>query len=340
MLIGKISNIFQPIHLHPILRSSIKSYYIFIFVVLFIIYFIPVLIIVILVNKKERLKIVWPIKFLQIFLPLFSITFYGQIFLTLLKIFDNYKGNLAVSFNIRERYADMYKYIAPITAIGLGLISLTALITNLLYFKPIFNESSSDILKKHNSYCDITLLFSKILINLMFTLDKGLPSEHWLELSILTIFCGSNAFFAIFYQNRVNKVLIFLNEFFSLILFYAYFSIFISNIIVKFLDFTGWLYLFSSGAIIIFIFLLKQRKKDNYFLSKSHLSINTPGEYYLYVSKLNSLFFTQNYARKNYIIFRGFISFIELRCIDKNCPLKKYLENLNKGIESEYLLII
>ena len=111
MLIGKISNIFQPIHLHPILRSSIISYYIFIFVVLFIIYFIPVLIIVILVNKKERLKIVWPIKFLQIFLPLFSITFYSQIFLTLLKIFDNYKGNLTVSFNIRERYASLYKYV-------------------------------------------------------------------------------------------------------------------------------------------------------------------------------------------------------------------------------------
>ena len=201
MLIGKISNIFQPIHLHPILRSSIKSYYIFVFVVLFIAYSIPILLIFILVNKNEKLKIEWPIKLLKIFLPLFSITFFSQIFLTLLKIFDNYKGNLTVSFNIRERYPSLFKYVAPITGIGLGLISLIALITNLLYYKPIFNENSSDILKKHNSYCDITLLFSKMGINLMFTLDKGVVSEHWLELFFLMVFTGSNAYFAIFHQN-------------------------------------------------------------------------------------------------------------------------------------------
>ena len=189
-MMSKISNHFQPIHLHPILRSSIKSYYIFVFVVLFITYSIPILLIVILVNKKEKLKIEWPIKLLKIFLPLFSITFYSQIFLTLLKIFDNYNGNLTVSFNIRERYASLYKYVAPITAIGLGLISLIALITNLLYYKPVFNENSSDILKKHNPYCDITFLFSKIVINLMFTLDKGVVSEHWLEFSFLMIFTG------------------------------------------------------------------------------------------------------------------------------------------------------
>ena len=105
------SNHFQPIHLHPILRSSIKSYYIFVFVVLFIAYSIPILLIFILVNKNEKLKIEWPIKLLKIFLPLFSITFFSQIFLTLLKIFDHYKGDLTVSFNIRERYASLYKYV-------------------------------------------------------------------------------------------------------------------------------------------------------------------------------------------------------------------------------------
>ena len=139
-------------------------------------------------NEKKKIKLLWAINILKFCLPLFSITIYSQIFLTLMKIFDDYKGDLSVSFNIRERNKVLFSYLGPITIIALILLTIIAFVTNILYLKPITDDSNSDILKKFNSFPDIIFLFTKIGINLIFTLDKGVPEELWAILFFLILF--------------------------------------------------------------------------------------------------------------------------------------------------------
>ena len=233
----------------------------------------------------------------------------------------------------------MYSYLGPITIIALILLTFIAFLTNILYLKPIADDSNSDILKKFNSFPDIVFLFTKIGINLIFTLDKGVPGEHWAIFFFLILFSGTNAYYTIFFQNRINKSLILLNQFLSLLLLYTFFSLFIGSIIIKFFDFNGSLYLFLIGILIIFIFLLFQKIKNINFLQIHYSNINTPDEFYIYVSKLYNIFINKNKSRDYDLILESLIKNFEERCTNPNCLLKQYLKNSKKGIFSQYLLV-
>ena len=107
---------------------------------------------------------------------------------------------------------------------------ILTLITNTLYYKSLFIESKSDILKKINSILDINLLCTKIIIILLFILDKQEESEHWALLFLLMILTGFNAYINIYYKNRLNLLLMLLNIIFSLLLFFGFFTLFIGKI--------------------------------------------------------------------------------------------------------------
>ena len=68
-------------------------------------------------------------------------------------------------------------------------------------------------------------------------------------------------------------------------------------------------------------------------------AIRDPDEYLQYVLKFCDFVRNKNNSRENLIIMRGLISSMEDNCIDAECPLKKYLTNLEKGIDSEYYLL-
>ena len=108
------------------------------------------------------LKIFWPIKLLRYLLPFFSITFFGQTFLTLVTVFDCTGGHSYVSEDKKCRTGSLYLFIMPLIIISIIFLFLISIITNLLYFRPVFIKCNSDILKKENSYPDIVFLFTKI----------------------------------------------------------------------------------------------------------------------------------------------------------------------------------
>ena len=289
----------------------------------------------------KKLKLFWKysIIILRIVLPFFSYFFFGQIFSFLTSVFYCRK---------EESYESPYLHcleglwiysMAPAAIIAMIFQIIIGLITNSLYYKPIFNNDSSDFLTKIDSFPDIVFMCTKVLIILLFISDNGLESEHYAMLSFLILVTGINAYYTLKYQNRKNKFLMNLNSILSLILFFGFLTLFIGKFI-KFLKFDGLIYLFIIEILVIVIFIISYQGKELSFLNINYKNINNSDKYLDYLIKVYLIIKNCANERNSSIIVKTFISKIEENCFNSDCPLKKYMENLAKGKENNFYLFL
>ena len=172
----------------PILKNNIQIYFILVNVLIALIYSLTILLIIMSYRiKNKKLDKLWPISILKFCLPFFSVCFFGQSFLLLTTIFDCQNGFAYVSKELVCRTGLWFSIDAPLAGIGLILHSLLALVTNILYYKSTFIKYGSDVLKKTNCIPDVTLLFTKIFVIVIFILDDGVEDEHWAILFFLIL---------------------------------------------------------------------------------------------------------------------------------------------------------
>ena len=289
--------------------------------------------------KRRKTKYLWKfiIIILRLLLPIFSYSFFGQIFSFLTSVFYCRK---------EESYESPYLHcleglwiysLTPAAIIAMIFQIMIGFITNSLYYIPIFDKRKMDYLKKSDSLPDIIFMFTKTIIILLFISDKGLEKEHWAMISFLTFVTGINTYFTFKYQNRYNKDLNLLNNIFSLITFLGYGTLFFGKIFRK-LEFDGLLYLFIFDIVIIFIFNIFYYKKKITFINIDYKNINNSNDFLKYIFKYYMII-KDNNKRSSSMLLKSLIIKLEEKCFDPDCPLKKYIECLNKGIEHEYFLL-
>ena len=287
--------------------------------------------------KNNKVIPMWSISFLRFILPIFSIGLFGQIFLFLITLFDCQNGKMYVSTELKCRSGNNYYIHFPFVLIAIILHIFVSLITNSLYYKSLFTNSKSDVLKKTNSLTDISLLITKLLIIILFIFENENEDLHWIVLFILMLITGINAYINIYYKNKLNIKLLLLNIILSLILFIGFVSLFIGNIF-KFLGFNGSIFIYFLGIIFIFIFIFLYKTKEMEYALIDYKNINNPDEYINYILKYYRIILNKSNYRNNSIILKSYIETIEGSCIDKDCPLKIYAKLLKEGIDLEYLL--
>ena len=314
-------------------------YYLFILHFIIINYLVFILLIIMIFKiKNKKLNILWPISILKYYLPFFSYTFFGQSFFLLSTVYNCNDGYILGSDIVKCMNGFYYKILLTLTGIALFFQSLIAMLTNFLYFKPIFYKSDSDLLKKTNSSPDIVFVITKIGMNLLFILKEDKESQQWFVLFASILFSGINTYFYLYYKNRINKILCILNDFFSLTLFSAFLSLFVGKMFTR-LEFTGSLYLFFICIIIIFIYIFFYKNSDINCISIDYKEISNPNDYLHYVVEFYNIIENKENSRNYYTILESLISKIEENCIISDCPLTKYNENMKNGIESPFLLI-
>ena len=207
-MIVEIFSIFQIFHFTVVLKENIYLYTVIVFVIILLIFFTSILMIIMIYRIKHNKKLIlWPINILKIILPLLSFGFFGQIYLIFTTIFYCRKTESITSPYLKCNSEHWFNRIKTIGAIVMILHFIIAFITNTLYYKFNFIHSDSDLLQKSNSFPDVIFLFTKMIIIILFILDKGVESEHWFILSLLILVTGINAYTTLFYNNRQNKIL-------------------------------------------------------------------------------------------------------------------------------------
>ena len=287
--------------------------------------------------KNNKLNILWPISILKYSLPFFSFIFFSQYFLLLATIFDCKDGFSYVSQTLKCRTGGWFSILGPTSGIALFLHSIISIITNFLYFKPIFIKNGSDLLKKIDPMPDIILIITKLVVNILFIFDKGTENEQWPILFILILFTGTNAYYNLCYQHRENKTLASLNNIFCLITLIAYITLFIGKIFTS-LEFTGSIYLFISSILIIIIFIFIYKNNEIDYVLTDYTKINNPVDFLYYIANYYIIIQNRNKSRNYLIILKSLITKIEQNCIVFDCPLRKYIMNLKKGVECPFLL--
>ena len=288
-----------------------------------------------IINKK--LNILWPISILRFTLVFMSFTFFSQSFLSLLTIFQCKENHSFISENLKCRAGVWFYIMGSVIGIALIFQISVALITASFYFKPIFINTGSDLYKKSNSLPDIVFVLTKIGVNLIFVLDKGKENEHWTTIFFLILFTGTNAYYNLILQNRSNNILALLNDILSLITVSGYITLLIGKIF-KILEFSGAIYLFFVFIIIIILYIVFYKNKELDYISIDYTEITSPVDYLYYISNYYKIIRNKNNSRNYYTVLESFISKIEENCMIQDCPLRKYLENMNIGIECPFLL--
>ena len=287
--------------------------------------------------KNKKLNVLWPITFLKFSLIFMSNTFFSQSFLSLLTIFDCVDGHSFISGKLQCRSGLWFYILGTLTIIAIIFQALIALITSALYFKPIFINIGLDLLKKSDSLPDIILVFTKMGVNLLFILDKGTETEHWAVIFFAILFTGINAYYNVYFRSRDNKLLTLLNNILCLISVSGYICLLIGKIF-KNIEFTGSIYLFLVSIIIIIIYILFYKNKEMNYIAIDYTEIKNPNDYLYYISIYYKIIRNKNNSRNYYTVLESLISKIEENCIIPDCPLKKYIENLNNGVECPFLL--
>ena len=331
---------FKYIYIIPLLKEHYKSYFLFLFVLILIVYAEMGLILYMLyVIKMKKLNIIWPISILKYFLPIMCIGFFGHNFLFFLILFVCDKDKSYISSKLECRKGTLYRYFSALDIIAIIFHLLISILTNILYYRSIFDRTREDIIKKFDSTPDISLFFTKIIIIIIILLIKPEGGGIGISLALLLIMLvtGLNAYINIHIYARINITINILTIILSLILFIGFFILFVGSI-AKSLGYDGNIFLFFILVIIISFFVVLYRNKDFDIILKDYRTIINPDEYISYILLYYRMIKNKDNSRNYSSMLKSYIETIEETCTIKDCPLEQYVQNLGKGDDSNYLL--
>ena len=129
-----------------------------------------------------------------------------------------------------------------------------------------------------------------------------------------------------------------LNKNFSFITFLGFMNLLIGKIFL-FFHFNGLIYLFICDLIIFILYVNFYKGDDFNIINVDFKQLNDVDEILNYIFSYYCIICDLNRKRNSFFLFHSLITKIEEKCCNLECPLKKYLAYLSKGIEYKYLLI-
>ena len=290
--------------------------------------------------KSKKNHIVWILNILKYFLPIFCVTFFGQAFLLIISLYECRNGKTYYDKNYSCRNKTVFYVLYSIAVIPLMIQIFFGFVTSTMYYIPdyIIINNNNSVLLKRNTLSDISFFLCKIIIIVIFVFDEQIEYEHSGIICFLSILTGLNAYCNLFLQNYRNIIIKRFNDLLSLTLFWSFFILLI-KIIFKSIGFTGELYLYIFGQILIILYYSFYLNLSTDFLNINFNNINSNIECLNYIRQYLKIINEKDLSRDSLLIFNSYIEKIEHNCTDKKCLLKKYLKSLSKGITSNYLLL-
>ena len=318
-------------------KNNIISYFVILNIFIFIIFFSQAFFIIISIKLKNNHNNIslWPIYILQFIIPFISSNFFSQIFYTLLSIFycDEKNNNFFFIPSYKCLNGKWFNIQASLCIISIVILLFISYITNSIFYNPMCLRAQN---KKIHPLPDKIFLFTKIILNISFLLLKN-KKDNFPLLIVSILITGINSYYLYKYQGYHNKNLFFINRFLSLLLFWGFGSLFLGKIF-NIIGFNGAIYLFFIGiGLILLCFSFETRNNASFFM-KDKSKINTSIEYYKYILELQTLIENKAKSRENKILLKSFLEKQEETCYHVDCFLKRYLNCLSNGIDSDILL--
>ena len=329
-------------HLIEFLKGKKIIYLLVIDIIIILILFLFIFLFLIGLNHKKKnfFNTIFS-DILKIVIPIFSISFFGQIFYGLLSVSKCENG--FIFYDLTQKCNNDYLFLLEqiFSIISIICLFIITIFVVSIFYVPIFFKGNNAI-RKISSIPEQIFFFNKIIIIIIFYIEDFLNRKNksiniWLMLLILVIFSSINAYFSFIYKNLENKIILLINNIMSLLLFWGFFSL-LFGLIFKYTGYSGTYYLFLTGAILIVIYNIYYKIQYQKYFWKNINNIYTNQGRLDYILKCINIIEKRNNSRKNKIILKSLIEKIELYCIDPHCKIKQYMHHLKKGIDSSILL--
>ena len=340
--IQKINGFLKYFHFIEFLHGKKNEYLIIINIIIICIFFLFIFLLLIAFNFKTTFFYTFTfLEILRIIIPLFSISFFGQILNGLLS--TNKCINNFAFYNLNQKCKEgiLFYFQEILSIIAILFLCIISLFVVSIYYIPIFTKGNS-IIKKKSSIPEQIFFFCKIIIILLFYIEDILKRNNnginnYLIIVMLVVITGINAYFSFVYKNSENLIILLINNIMSLLLFWGFCSLLI-GIIFESMGYVGTEYLFIIGTILIILYhyYYHNKYRNEYWQNINYIYTNQ--ERLNYILRVIDIMEKRNNSRKNKIIFQTLLEKIELYCINPHCEIKQYMHQLQKGIDSSFLL--
>ena len=289
-------------------------------------------------NKEFRIGFLLII--LKYILPFMSTFFFLPIFFTLLSIFDCTENELGIKTSF---YSDNLKcntiffyfncLISPISLIFFVLICF--LVVSIYYEYAL--DAQKKVLSKTTSIPDVFFLFSKIFLSVIFIGFDGRIEVHYFLIFSLIFFSSFTLYLNFTYERYNEKLLNFIHQFLSLTFFWSSICLLIGRFTIN-TEFNSCfgLFLTVEPILCVILFFRKNHLTDFLYIigkEKSVKDILNHIQNFLYL--LNN----KNEERESELLLNSYIEIYENSCILNDCPLKRYISLVKKGLEGNSCLL-
>ena len=325
--------------IYPMFKKNENVAKILLNVLLAIIYIIFIIIITISLSGKSKIKYYNTIKnIMRITLPTITLTFFGQIFESLILIFlcdetgtsDKYNSFKCPDTTVYYLYSVLC-IIAIICLIFISYVSIS------IYYKPFFMKDESKSLNRLNSFPNIVFLYNKILFISLTNIRNNDKMFVWFILIVFLISTYANMVFYTRFNNYENIILLEINQFFSILLFFFIICLIVGKIFNAW-GYNGTIYLNLFGIVIALLSGFLYKDDLNSFSYIDFKQLQTSTECIIYINKFLDLIKTKHLNREKTLVFGSLVINREENCINKNCKLKKYLKSVEKGEYNDFFL--
>ena len=340
-----ISNIIQAFRLSTFMEFlNYKEYSIILYFFLILIFILCLIVVLeILFNDSSSKKLRFLSSFINSIIDIMVIIMYIPITEIILIPIKCINGNVYRVSNGEKCWQSMHYLKVILGIIGSILLFIWCIFMVNFKFYP-FQKLKSTM--RMNSNNDILIILMKLFAVLQFLLisNEYLSLIILLLISIILFFsCYNNQTYN---DNKLEIVITMKN----LIILWIYFVLLLSKIFQNFIA-NGFIFLFIFGCpiIVILSYIINREKDfDNLLLSGNIYNLNE----YIYIIKKNFKLIDsfinvnknvrnekENEGQRDTILLKGNIKMHNIICSDKDCPLKKFMNNEgNFNVQKQCLL--
>ena len=310
--------------------------------------------------SKNTISIYWPLKILRVLLESLSSFLFLPIFYLFVSTFkcvapndifrtsNNDAMNTASnSTNTNEptlRYLTKVNFIVPtieclkgvhIIHTCFGIVFAILLFCIAYIIKTTFFETKISAINPHSkltSSNDQILLFAKAFFAIIFSLF-GKEGNSWVLICFLLCFSIALLYYQVENHPHNNHTIY--------LIYYLCFCIFVwANItlllgqIFKNSSYNGCLPLFFLGIPIILLIVITTHKENMYLIQEDISRLNKPMLALKKIQYLLDLINQKEISRKASVLLKGYVYQHEITCPFQTCPLKKFIESMNKKEEA------
>ena len=333
--ISKFLSYFQTVVFFNNTELYIVFFYILVAVVLGVV--VDVGYVAYIISSKNKSGAVWPMRLLRSVVSYIVTVLFNpmvEYFLAILECsdFDEQGTQLPYyqNYNVDDMHCWTNVHFTVMCVEGVLITVIFVLICTVVM--TIFYEQKTSMDKdgaKTSSYADLTSLFVKIVLIIIYSFLVWTKSYHWIVVPATTLTCFLQFYVywseRPFYDERTNTAFFIHTG----IVFYSTVVLLLLKILENAAFDGGIFILFIGGAMVAYIIITQKDKRFNLLLMNIN-KFSEGGSVFKQLRYFLELVDKSHKDRNSNILLKGYIYVHEESCTNSECPLKRYLQEIEK----------